>query len=82
MTPACLTYEASEGTVSEDVAYWRDMTFGPHFLNLLAKRWIVGRVEYGEPVEGIRDRKELSRVLHGEVSRLLERSRARRPAVR
>ncbi len=77
VTPACITYEVSEGTVAEDVAYWRDMTFAPHFLNLLARRWVVGRVEYGEPVEGVGDRKELTRRLHAAVAGMLERRRAR-----
>lgn len=42
VTPGRLTYEidASEGTRADDVAYWRDMTFAPHFLNLLAKKTI------------------------------------------
>ncbi len=75
VTPACITYEVADGVVSEDVAYWRDMTFAPHFLNLLAQPWIVGRVEYGEPVTGISDRKELARRLHGAVSGMLERRR-------
>ncbi len=76
VTPACITYEVADGLVSEDVAYWREMTFAPHFLNLMAKRWIVGRVEYGEPIQGIRDRKELARRLHAEVSGMLERRRS------
>jgi 1-acyl-sn-glycerol-3-phosphate acyltransferase len=72
VTPAWLTYDIdpSEGTLAGDVAYWRDMTFAPHFLNLLSKVSVVARVHYGEPVEGIRDRKELTRVLHAEVCRL------------
>lgn len=72
VTPACITYEVTDGAVSEDVAYWRDMTFAPHLLNLLSKKAIVGRVEYGEPIEGVADRKELARRLHAEVSRMLE----------
>ncbi|MGE3308819.1 MAG: lysophospholipid acyltransferase family protein [Limisphaerales bacterium] len=75
VTPACIRYEVSDGLVSEDVAYWREMTFAPHFLNLMSKRWIVARVEFGNPIQGIRDRKELSRRLHGEVSAMLERRR-------
>lgn len=74
VTPAWLTYEIhpAEGTLSEDVAYWRDMTFAPHFLNLLAKTSIVARVHFGDPVIGVGDRKELARRLHGEVCRLRE----------
>lgn len=75
VTPACVTYEVEDGTVAEDVAYWREMTFAPHLLNLLAQKWIVGRVEYGEPITGISDRKELARRLHAEVSGMLARRR-------
>jgi 1-acyl-sn-glycerol-3-phosphate acyltransferase len=79
VTPAWLTYEIdpSEGTRADDVAYWRDMTFAPHFLNLLAKRTIRGRVFFGEPVSGLPDRKQLARRLHEEVSLLRERHAAR-----
>ncbi len=75
VTPAWLTYEIDpdEGTLSDDVAYWRDMTFAPHFLNLLAKRSIRARVFYGDPVAGISDRKELARRLHAGVCALRSR---------
>ncbi len=72
VTPACITYEVSDGIVAEEVAYWREMVFAPHFLNLLSKRWIIGRVRYGDPVRGVQDRKELARRLHDAVSRLKE----------
>lgn len=71
VTPAWITYELDDGTVSDDVAYWRDMTFATHFLNLLSKRRVVGRVFFGEPVRGIRDRKELARRLHAEVCAMM-----------
>ncbi|MBX3747261.1 MAG: 1-acyl-sn-glycerol-3-phosphate acyltransferase [Verrucomicrobiae bacterium] len=72
VTPAWISYEVDEGTVAEDVAYWRDMTFVPHFLNLLARGRVVGRVRYGEPLVGAGDRKALSRGLHEAVCRLRE----------
>jgi 1-acyl-sn-glycerol-3-phosphate acyltransferase len=75
VTPAWIEYEVSEGTVAEDVAYWRDMTFAPHFLNLLARRRILGRVHFGPSVTGIRDRKLLARRLHDEVCALADRAR-------
>jgi 1-acyl-sn-glycerol-3-phosphate acyltransferase len=81
VTPAWITYEVTEGTVSEDVAYWRDMTFATHFLNLLSKRRIVGRVHYGVPVLGIRDRKELSRHLHLAVNGLMQKARTAKKGV-
>ncbi|MCC6231459.1 MAG: 1-acyl-sn-glycerol-3-phosphate acyltransferase [Verrucomicrobiales bacterium] len=78
VTPAWVHYELEDGVVSEDVAYWREMTFFPHFLNLLAKRSVLGRVRYGAPIRGVSDRKELTRRLHGEVSRMMHEGRARR----
>lgn len=72
VTPAWISYEVDEGTVAEDVAYWRDMTFVPHFLNLLARGRVVGRVRYGEPLAGAGNRKALSRGLHEAVCRLRE----------
>lgn len=80
VTPAWVTYELDDGVVSEDVAYWREMTFFPHFLNFLAKRKVVGRVHYGSPIEGISDRKELTRRLHEAVCRLMRESRAQAAA--
>lgn len=74
VTPAWIQYqlEPGDGTVAEDIAYWRDMTFAPHFLNLLARRRLRARVHYGQPVSGIRDRKELARRLHAAVCELKE----------
>lgn len=72
VTPAWISYalEPGEGLVSEDVAYWRDMTFAPHFANLLSKRVIHARVRYGEPIEGIDDRKVLTARLYEAVCAL------------
>lgn len=79
VTPAWITYELADGTVSEDVAYWRDMVFFPHFLNLLSKRTITARVRYGNPVQGIADRKELTRILHTAVVALRHEGLKHRP---
>ncbi len=75
VTPAWVGYrvEDGEGTVAEDVAYWRDMTFAPHFIGMLSKRRIVGRVHFGEPVRGIGDRKALAARLHADVCALKAR---------
>lgn len=73
VTPAWITYEVGGGTVADDVAYWRDMTFAPHLLNLCALPRVVGHVFYGEPVTGVTDRKELARRLHAAVLELKAR---------
>ena len=66
VTPAFIRYEVEDGSVENEVAYWRDMTFLPHFLNLLGKRRIHAVVHFGEPVRNS-DRKVLARELHRAV---------------
>jgi len=68
VTPAHLSYELEEGSVADEVCYWRDMTFVPHFLNLARKREVRAHVRFGAPVKGNSDRKELARALHSAVS--------------
>lgn len=67
VAPVALNYWVSEGTVAEDVAYWRDMTFFPHFLNLLSKQWLRGRVSFGRARPSGDDRKLLAKELREEV---------------
>lgn len=69
VTPARVSYEVVDGSVEEEVAYWRDMTFLPHFLNLLRKRQVRAVIHFGEPLQSP-DRKALARELHRTVSRL------------
>ena len=71
-TPAWIGYEMEpgEGTVADDVCYWRDMTFGPHFLNLLSKRKVRALVSFGSTADPKLDRKQLAKVLRSEVCRL------------
>lgn len=72
VTPAWIQYqlEPGDGSIAEDIAYWRDMTFAPHFLNLLARRRIRARIHYGAPIVGLRDRKQLAQRLHAAVTAL------------
>ena len=72
VTPAFLRYELGpgEGSVEDEVAYWRDMVFGPHLLNLLGKREILASVTYGKPEKADKDRKALAQRLREEVGRL------------
>ena len=70
-TPAHIRYEVADGVVEEDVAYWRDMTFLPHFLNLLGKRRVRACVTFGEPLRNP-DRKALARELHAAVCRMAQ----------
>ena len=71
---AWIGYSLADGSVEEEVCYWGDMTFGPHFLNLLSKEQIQARVVYSPPISPGRDRKELARLLQGRVWELAELS--------
>ena len=67
VTPIGLDYRLDDGSVADEVAYWRDMTFLPHFLNLLSKRRIRARISFGKPRQPGMDRKALAQELHAEV---------------
>jgi 1-acyl-sn-glycerol-3-phosphate acyltransferase len=73
VTPAHVRYELPGGSVADEVAYWRDMTFLPHFLNLLGRRGGRVVVQFGEPQRDS-DRKALARSLHAAVVALSQRS--------
>ena len=70
VTPAFIRYEVADGVAADEVCYWRDMSFGPHFLNLLTKREIRATVSFGAPRAAGTDRKQLSRELHQAVRKL------------
>lgn len=77
VTPAWIGYrlEEGEGAVADDICYWRDMTFGPHFLKLLTKKKIYATVVFGEPIERGLNRKQMAAVLHKEVTALAAQNR-------
>lgn len=80
VTPAFLHYEVEGGSVEHEVAYWRDMTFLPHFLNLLGKRRVRAFITFGEPLRN-HDRKALARGLHAAVCGMAGRTGStQRPA--
>jgi 1-acyl-sn-glycerol-3-phosphate acyltransferase len=70
VTPAWIGYEVPGGDASEQVAYWKDMTFLPHLLRLFALREIRATVRCGEPLPPGRNRKEMARLLHDGVCEL------------
>jgi len=73
VTPAAVRYRLvpGEGRVEDQVAYWGNMTFGPHLLGLLSKRRIYADVQYGRSEHPGPDRRALANRLHGKVSGLL-----------
>lgn len=76
VTPAWIGYEVKNGSVENEVCYWGDMIFFPHFLRLIQLDQITATVVYGEPIKGQTDRKEIARQCHRQVCQFLE---ARRP---
>jgi 1-acyl-sn-glycerol-3-phosphate acyltransferase len=75
VTPAWIGYRLDEGSVADEVCYWRDMTFGPHFLKLLSKKKLYATVVFGEPIASGMNRKEMAAALHAEVTKLANRKR-------
>ena len=71
VTPVHLRYECRGGDVSEDVHFWRDMTFLPHLMRLLCVANIRAEVRMGIPRETRgQDRKKLAATLHQDVESL------------
>jgi 1-acyl-sn-glycerol-3-phosphate acyltransferase len=71
--PACaawIHYSMPEGSVSDEICYWRDMTFFPHLLNLLSRESFRAYVSFDTPLTAKLDRKEMARELHARVCRL------------
>ena len=64
---ASVEYALDSGSVANDVCYWRDMTFGPHLLNLFFKRKIRANYSFSPPKIRAGDRKEIARELHDEI---------------
>lgn len=73
VTATWVGYSLADGSVEEEICYWRDMTFGPHILNLLSKRQIEAHVAYAPTFAAGTDRKELAQKLHAQVCELAER---------
>ena len=64
---ASIEYVLDDGSVADEVCYWRDMTLVPHLLNLFFKREI--RANYSFSLGRIRagNRKEIARELRDEI---------------
>ena len=70
VTPCAISYQLEDGDVGSEAAWWGDMKVIPHFLNLLSKKSVRACIVFGEPITGIRDRKELGRLLHKSVAEM------------
>jgi 1-acyl-sn-glycerol-3-phosphate acyltransferase len=67
---AGIDYHLAEGSVADEVCYWRDMTLVPHLLNLFRKRSIEATVRFSLAKPRGADRKTLARELRAEVASL------------
>jgi 1-acyl-sn-glycerol-3-phosphate acyltransferase len=70
VTPAWIGYGLDAGDPAEIVAYWRDMTFVPHFLRMMGRRRIRATVRFGSPLPPTADRKALAAAAHAAVDSL------------
>jgi lyso-ornithine lipid O-acyltransferase len=71
--PSWIGYDVPGGDASEDVAYWKDMTFLPHLCHLFTLKEIRATVRVGIPLPSGRNRKEMARELHEQVQSLASR---------
>jgi hypothetical protein len=70
VTAVAIAYALDEGSVANEICYWRDMTLLPHLLNICSKSLIVSNLRCGVPHRRQGDRKSLARELHAEVAAL------------
>jgi 1-acyl-sn-glycerol-3-phosphate acyltransferase len=75
LTAAYITYHLHEGSLAEDVCYWRDMTLMPHLWNLLAKPALQAFVTFGATERGFHDRKEAAERMYARVTALAAHQR-------
>jgi 1-acyl-sn-glycerol-3-phosphate acyltransferase len=63
-------YTLADGCAANEVCYWGDQTFFPHFTNLMTKEHVKARVRFAPVQRPTSDRKQLARYLHGEIAKL------------
>src|SRR5437773_8725197 len=64
---AAIEHALDQGSVADEVCYWRDMILVPHLLNLFFKREIRSNCSFSVPKIPSGGRKEIARELHDEV---------------
>lgn len=70
VSAARIDYTPGSGSVENDICYWGEMTFFPHFLRLLTRERIRATVAYGPVLPSGLDRKQMARELHRQVTEL------------
>lgn len=64
---SAISYEIDDGSVSDEICYWRDVSFFPHLLNVFRKREIRVKCAFSPPKVRSGDRKEIARELRDEI---------------
>lgn len=64
---ASVDYALDDGSVADEVCYWRDITLVPHLLNLFFKREIRANYSFSPTKIRAGDRKEIARELRDEI---------------
>jgi len=70
VSAARIGYTLADGSVENDLCYWGDMAFFPHFLRLLTRGKITATVAYAPALPVGLDRKQIARQLHRQVIEL------------
>lgn len=73
VSPAWIGYEVPGGDASEEVAYWKDMTFAPHLLHLFTLKEIRATVRFAPALPKGLSRKEMAKQLHRTVCDLAQK---------
>lgn len=63
-------YWIAEGSVADEICYWRDMTLAPHLLNVFRKERIVSMLAFAPAKTPNGHRKQIAQELQQEVQRL------------
>ncbi|HET7238025.1 MAG TPA: 1-acyl-sn-glycerol-3-phosphate acyltransferase, partial [Terrimicrobiaceae bacterium] len=70
VTPVAIDYDLEEGSVADEICYWREMVFGSYFCNLLGKQCLTATLRFGALHPPTVGRKELARALRLDIVQL------------
>lgn len=70
VTPVAIDYDLEEGSVADEICYWREMVFGSYFCNLLGKQGLTATLRFGAPHPWTAGRKEHARALRLDIVQL------------
>jgi hypothetical protein len=62
-----IEYGLNDGSVADEVCYWRDMTLVPHLINLLFKREVRANYSFSPAKIRVGSRKQIARELRDQI---------------